>query len=261
MPLTIASWNINGIRSISKKGDLDMFITDYKPDILALQEIRCDDPCAAALIEEKYKDTYPYIFFNTSLFKKGYAGTAILSKIQPNMVSYNIPAKFEPSVANGEGRLITVFFKDFTIINVYTPNSGSDLKRLNYRTQTWDVAFKDYIASFTTPIIVCGDLNVAHHDIDIHSPKTNQKTAGFTLSERKSFDNILADTGLVDSFRHMYPTKVKYSYWSNFNKSREKNKGWRIDYILYNGFTLENVNILDHVPGSDHAPVIATFKH
>ena len=161
---------------------------------------------------------------------------------------------------DNEGRVITLEFDDFYLTHVYTPNSGAALARLNYRVKTWDVEFRKFVKKLNTkkPVIVCGDLNCAHQEIDIHSPKTNLKSAGFTIEERNNFDKLLDEAKLIDTFRYLYPDKILYSYWDYRSNARIKNKGWRIDYFLVSKKIINKVkksSILTDVLGSDHAPV------
>tara|TARA_Y100000766_G_C18515978_1_gene416501 strand:- start:81 stop:611 length:531 start_codon:yes stop_codon:yes gene_type:complete len=160
-----------------------------------------------------------------------------------------------------EGRLITLEFETFYLVHVYTPNSGEALARLNYRVNTWDNEFRKFIKKLNLkkPVILCGDLNCANEDIDIHSPKTNQRSAGFTNEERGSFKKLLKDANLIDTFRYIYPDKIAYSYWNYRTKARSKNKGWRIDYFLASNNIIKNIKkslILDDIMGSDHAPIL-----
>ena len=255
MSIKLVSWNVNGVRAVNRKGKLIQLMTDYNPDIICLQEIKCDDSiCDSEMIS--YRDTYPYILFNTSQTRKGYSGTAILSKIKPISVMMDIPGH-----VNDEGRVIAAIFKKCIVITVYTPNSGADLKRLQYRTTQWDVDFRHYIGELhrktKKAIILCGDLNVAHNPIDIYNPKI--KGAGYMPEERNNFIDLLNEVKLTDTFRHMHPDEInKYSYWSNFARSREKNNGWRIDYFLVSKVLEKAILAADIIAdheGSDHAPV------
>jgi exodeoxyribonuclease-3 len=266
--MKIVSWNINGLNSIlskTKAGTKDNcnkhisnnvlvhLIKEHDPDIICLQEVRCSN--AIILLEKYFKDTYPYIYLNCAA-KAGYSGTAILSKVKPIDVQYN----FHHHSFNSEGRLITMIFEDWVLINTYSPNSKQKLERLNERIEVWEPALRSLIQHHSTKkdIVLCGDLNVAHEDIDIHSPYTNRNNAGFTDRERLSFGLLLHNTNMIDAFRYMYPTTIKYSWWSNFHQSRSKNKGWRIDYFLISKQLqkeLVDCNILTDFYGSDHAPV------
>ena len=263
--MKIIAWNVNGLRATLKKPFFTELLNNETPDILALQEIKCNDTIAEEQLSA-FKTTHPYVYYNTSKSKAGYSGTAVLSKIPFKHIAYDLP-----SHANDEGRVITCTFKVkstlIALVNVYTPNSGAGtLKRLEYRTNEWDIAFREYVLELerSHKVIVCGDLNVAHHDIDIHNPKTNKRSAGFTDEERGSFNTLLETTTLIDTFRHLQPTAIKYSWWSPMAKSRERNKGWRIDYFLMTQTLAHKLakhasltsDILVDTYGSDHAPIV-----
>lgn len=258
--MKIISWNVNGIRAIHKKGALDALIDAEAPDVLCLQEIRCNDAVAQKEIRERYLDKgYPHVYTNTSKLRKGYSGTAILSKVPARHVAYDLPDD-----DTQEGRLIVATFDALTVACVYVPNSGQgDLKRLPYRIDTWEPRQRALFAKLqkAQPLVVCGDLNVAHTELDIHNPSRNRKHAGFTQEERQAFDALLQKTQLCDTFRTLHPNTVKYSWWSNFGNARQTNKGWRIDYILAScaASRIQHADILTHVMGSDHAPVTATL--
>lgn len=257
MPTKLYSWNVNGLRAVHKKGFLD-FIQEHQPDILALQEIKANHQ---QLPEELQNlDGYHSIF--NSAEKKGYSGTAIYSKEKPSMIAYEIPG-LEPG---NEGRVITAEFQNFILVNVYTPNSKRQLERLGQR-QIWDKGFTEYLlktqSETTKPVICCGDLNVAHQEIDLARPKQNTKNAGFTEEERKGIQYHI-DSGFIDTFRHIHPeTPEKYSWWSYQAKSRERNVGWRIDYFLLSKphlNILKDAQIHPEVHGSDHCPVSIVLK-
>ena len=191
------------------------------------------------------------------MVKNGYSGTAIFSKKKPINVTYGLGS----SSIDQEGRVITLEFEDFYLLHVYTPNSGEGLKRLNYRVNTWDKEFRKFVKNLnkTKPTIVTGDLNVAHQEIDIHNPKGNLKSSGFTKEERDSFTKFLKDTNMIDTFRHLNPEEQIYSYWGYRFNLRAKNKGWRIDYFLVPENVMNWVKkseILTDIKGSDHAPVM-----
>jgi exodeoxyribonuclease III len=238
------SWNVNGIRALLNKGFID-FVHKEKPEILCLQETKA----------ERVEINLPgYNQYWNAAEKKGYSGTAVFTKIKPISVKNGIGDKEHDS----EGRVITCEFDEFYLVNVYTPNSGRGIGRLDYR-QDWDRAFLRYVLGLEKrkPVIFCGDLNVAHKEIDLKNPKQNVKNAGFTPEERRGFDEIVK-AGFVDSFRHLHPTLVKYTWWSYMFNARAKNIGWRIDYFVISPKLLKRLKsatILDKVMGSDHCPV------
>ena len=254
--LHLVSWNVNGVRAIVKKE----FLTSVKamnPDMLCLQETKASKEETLATLEllPEYK-----VFANSSKARKGYSGTAILTKEEPITVSYDIGIE----EFDQEGRVITAEFVNFFLVTVYTPNSGSELVRLAYR-QTWDNAFRDYILwlSKRKSVIVCGDLNVAHQPIDLSRPKENyNKSAGYTQQEIDGFSAQLG-AGFTDTFRHFYPDTVKFSYWNQIFKGREKNVGWRIDHFLVTHNILPSITdamIYNEYYGSDHCPVAVKLK-
>ena len=251
----LISWNVNGIRAVIKKGFLD-FIEKYNPDILCLQETKARPEQVELDLPE-----YPYKYWNWAE-KKGYSGTAIFSKIEPIDVSDGL----DISKHDSEGRVITLEYEKYHIVNVYTPNSKRELTRLPYRLNEWDPDFLNFVCSLekTKPVIFCGDLNVAHTEIDLANPKTNNTTksspgnAGFTDNEREGFDNIL-DKGFIDTFREFNSNSGHYSWWSYRANVRERNIGWRIDYFCLSQRLrpqLHNSIILPEVMGSDHAPIL-----
>ena len=258
--MKIIAWNVNGIRAMLKKKDLVDLINDEDPDIFCMGEtkISCPYNDVENDIHKKIKNKY-FIYFSPCKVKAGYSGTAILTKKEPIKVTYGLHV--DDKEYDDEGRVITCEFSKFYLIHVYTPNSGEVLKRLEYRTKTWDPAFTKYINKLqqNKKVILCGDLNVAHKEIDLKNPKTNLRSAGFTIEERDSFDTLLEKTELIDSFRQTHYETIKYSYWSYRQKSRERNSGWRIDYFLVPKLFLKKINktdILTEIYGSDHAPVI-----
>lgn len=256
--IKIIAWNVNGVRALTKKENLQEYLDKYKPHIFCMGETKlsCPDVKEKMMLKEKIKG-YKYRYFSTCIRKKGYSGTSIWSKKKPINVFYGINKEEHDQ----EGRVITLEFDNFFLIHVYTPNSGQALARLNYRVNKWDVEFRKYTNNLQSkkPIVICGDLNVAHKEIDIHSPKTNLKSAGFTIEERNSFDKLLKKNKLIDTFRYLYPDKKDvYSYWTYLRQSRSKNKGWRIDYFLVSESLKDKVKKSDiHIEqmGSDHAPV------
>ena len=241
----IISWNPNGIRALMRKINMREFIKDNNPDILCFNEIKASDPVNTIYMQIAFK----YHYWNISK-RKGYAGTITYSKIKPISV--------DKSPFDEEGRLICLEFDKYYVLNVYVPNSGAKLARLHYRTKTWDVQLRQYIYHLKKkPVIIVGDLNVAHHEIDLARPKTNLTTAGYTLDERKSFDKLLS-MGFIDTFRYKNPDVVKYSYWSYRTRGRERGVGWRIDYCLIPEDMkdkIKEVDILDDQMGSDHCPI------
>ena len=251
----LISWNVNGIRAAIKKGFLN-FVKQYNPDILCIQETK-------ARPEQVELDLphYPYKYWNWAE-KKGYSGTAIFSKIEP----LNVVNGVDISKHDSEGRIITLEYENYYLVNVYTPNSKRELTRLPYRYNEWDPDFLDYVCTLekVKPVIFCGDLNVAHTEIDLANPKTNKTTkfspgnAGFTDKERESFDNILSK-GFIDTFREFNSGLGHYSWWSYRANARERNIGWRIDYFCLSPqlrSQLHNSIILPEVKGSDHAPIL-----
>lgn len=244
----LISWNVNGIRAVLKKGFLD-FVGEQRPEILCLQETKAHPE----QVDMELTD-YPYHYWNSAV-KKGYSGTAIFSKIKPIDVRYDLGIEEHDQ----EGRVITLEFEKLFLVNVYTPNSQSDLKRLDYRTRKWDRDFLAYVRELekSKPVIFCGDLNVAHKEIDLANPKTNKNSAGFTEQERASFDRIV-EAGFIDTFRFFCQDRSRYSWWSYRAAARERNVGWRIDYFCASASLASNLasaDILDQVMGSDHCPV------
>lgn len=260
MKLKIISWNVNGIRSIMKKNDLYDLIEKENPHIICFGETKIS--CPFIDTEEELKNKikgYKYRYWSPCIVKKGYSGTAIFSKKKPLNVVFGI------NNIDNEGRVITLEFKNYYLIHVYTPNSGQELKRLDYRINTWDVEFRNYIKDLNKikTVIVTGDLNVAHNEIDIHNPKGNIKNAGFTKEERDNFSKLLNDVNLVDTYRELNPTGTDYSYWTYLFNSRKKNKGWRIDYFLISKEQLHWVkksSIITNAMGSDHAPILLELE-
>ena len=257
MKLKIISWNVNGIRSIMKKNNLYELIEKEKPNIICFGETKISCPFIDTEEELKKKiKGYKYRYWSPCLVKNGYSGTAIFSKKKPLNVTYGLGN----SSIDNEGRVITLEFEKFYLLHVYTPNSGQGLKRLDYRVETWDVEFRKFVKNLnkTKPVIVTGDLNVAHQEIDIHNPKGNLKNSGFTKEERESFTKLLKDTKMIDTYRELNPEGEDYSFWTYLFNSRKKNKGWRIDYFLlpekYKKW-LKKSEILTQVEGSDHAPI------
>jgi len=253
--MRLVSWNVNGIRATMKK-DFALSLEAMATDVLCLQETKAqDDQVAEALAEIE-----GYHLYSNSAEKKGYSGTAVLSKVEPLSVQYDMGIEEHDQ----EGRVIAVEFETFYLVTVYTPNSGNGLKRLDYR-QQWDTDFLAYLKQLEKqkPVVVCGDLNVAHKDIDLARPKPNyNKSAGYTQAEIDGLDNIVA-AGFVDTFRDQGPEEVKYSWWSYRAGARANNVGWRIDYFLVSGSLQTQVvgaDILNEVMGSDHCPVLLDLR-
>lgn len=250
--MKLVSWNVNGLRACVTKGFMDYY-KESQADIFCVQETKLQ---AGQIEMDLGEDVYQY--WNYAI-KKGYSGTAVFTRIKPLSVRYGMEEDSEP-----EGRMITLEFDRFYLVNVYTPNAKRDLTRLPYRLE-WEDRFLKYILQLeqTKPVIVCGDLNVAHQEIDLKNPKPNMGNSGFTLEERGKMTELLA-AGYVDSFRHLYPDRTDvYSWWSYMPKVRERNVGWRIDYFLVsNQFAprVEDANIDCHVMGSDHCPVGLTLQ-
>jgi len=267
--MRIISWNVNGIRAVVKKGLFEPFIKQYQPDILCLQETKAEkQQCIINL--PQYEE-----YWNSAV-KKGYSGTAIFTKIKPLAVINGLPGKIAAKfgmVADkygdpaAEGRVISAEYKDFYVVTVYTPNAKDDLSRIPLRQKHWDPAFLAYCKELEKngstgsphgkPVIFCGDLNVAHTPDDLARPKENEGLKGFTKEEREGFQAFL-DAGFVDTFRIFHKGNGYYSWWSHFANARERNVGWRIDYVLVSASLrsrVKSAQILPEVLGSDHCPV------
>ncbi len=244
--MKLISWNVNGLRACVGKGFFE-FLEAEQPDMMCLQETKLQPDQAPQV--EGYQEYW------CSAEKKGYSGTALFSKTEPLSVTYNLGIDEH----DHEGRVITAEYPDFYLVTVYVPNSQNELKRLDYRMQ-WEDDFRAYVQSLDQkkPVIICGDMNVAHQEIDLKNPKTNRRNAGFTDEERQKMTELLG-AGFVDTWRHFYPdTEGIYSWWSYRFKAREKNAGWRIDYFLVSARFIDRVKsarILTDVFGSDHCPV------
>lgn len=245
--LKFISWNVNGLRAVAGKGFADIF-RDLDADFFCLQETKLQEG-QLDIAFDGYTSYWNYAE------KKGYSGTAIFTRHTPLSVSYGI------GIADHdlEGRVITLEMQDFYLVTVYTPNSQDGLKRLDYR-MNWEDDFRNYLLRLdqTKPVILCGDLNVAHQEIDLRNPKTNRKNPGFTDQEREKFTALL-DSGFIDTFRHLHPdTTDAYSWWSYRFQARAKNAGWRIDYFVTSQRLAPSINdasILSDIMGSDHCPV------
>ncbi len=245
--MKLISWNVNGLRACMGKGFLD-FVAAENPDMLCLQETKMQQGQADVPVDGYHE-------YWCSAEKKGYSGTALFTKTEPLTVSYNLGIDEH----DHEGRVITAEYPEFYLVTVYVPNSQDGLKRLDYRMQ-WEDAFRAYVKKLdeTKPVVICGDMNVAHQEIDLKNPKTNRKNAGFTDEERAKMSELLG-AGFVDTWRHFYPdAEGVYSWWSYRFKAREKNAGWRIDYFIVSERFVGRVKaarILTDVFGSDHCPV------
>ena len=245
--MKLVSWNVNGIRAVLTKGFEDFF-KKIDADIFCIQETKCQEG-QVELEFDGYKSYW------NSAEKKGYSGTAIFTKKEPLSVKYGIGIEEHDK----EGRVITLEFDNFYMVDIYTPNSKRELERLYYR-QIWEDEIRKYLLGLdkVKPVIMCGDLNVAHKEIDLKNPKTNTHNAGFTIEERNKMTQLL-DAGFVDTFRYLYPDKPDcYSWWSYMRKAREKNVGWRIDYFIVSDRIknkIKEASIYQDVMGSDHCPV------
>ena len=245
--MKLISWNVNGIRACVNKGFEDFF-KQINADIFCIQETKCQEG-QIDLQFDGYKSYW------NSAERKGYSGTAIFSKVEPINVNYGIGIEEHDK----EGRVITLEFENFFMINIYTPNSKRELERLEYR-KVWEDEIRKYLLNLNKkkPVIMCGDLNVAHNEIDLKNPKTNKGNAGFTDEERQKMTELL-DAGFIDTFRYIYPDKKDcYSWWSYMGHAREKNVGWRIDYFIVSKDFAKNVKdakIFPEIMGSDHCPV------
>ena len=257
--MKIISWNVNGIRAVLKKGFLD-FMDEHDPDIICIQETKAHKEQV-----ELDLDKYPYKYWN-SAEKKGYSSTAIFSKHKP----INVINDMGIEKHDNEGRIITLEFKDYYLVTVYTPNSKRDLSRLPYRQNEWDVDFLSYMKSLekNKPVIFCGDLNVAHKEEDLANPSSNKTTksrpgnAGFTDEEREGFDNII-NAGFIDTFREFHKGNGHYTWWSYMGGARARNVGWRIDYFCISP-SLKSIitdsSILPEVMGSNHCPIVLNIN-
>ena len=245
--MRLISWNVNGIRACVNKGFKDFFKT-IDADIFCIQETKCQE----GQIELEFPG---YTSYWNSAEKKGYSGTAIFTKKEPISVSYGIGKEEHDK----EGRVITLEFEEYYMVNIYTPNSKRELERLDYRC-IWEDEIRSYLLKLnkTKPVIMCGDLNVAHKEIDLKNPKTNHHNAGFTDEERNKMTQLL-DAGFIDSFRHIYPDKEEqYTWWSYMGHAREKNIGWRIDYFIVSNDAktkIQDAYIFPDIYGSDHCPI------
>ena len=244
------SWNVNGLRAVVTKG-FEKFFKDIDADFFCIQETKMQEDQIDLTIETILKDYYTYW---NSAEKKGYSGTAIFCKEKPLSVSYGLGIEEHDK----EGRIITLEYDNFYLVNCYTPNSKRELERLDYR-QVWEDEVRKYLKKLeeNKPVIYCGDLNVAHKEIDLKNPKTNHFSAGFTDEERAKMTELL-DAGFIDTFRYLYPEEEIYTWWSYMRQAREKNIGWRIDYFIVSDSIKNEINdakIHTNILGSDHCPI------
>ena len=245
--MKLLSWNVNGLRAVMNKGFKEFF-KEINADILALQEIKLQEG------QIEFNPEGYYTYWNSAV-KKGYSGTVVFTKKEPKKVTYGIGIEKHDQ----EGRVITLEFEKFYFVDCYTPNSQRELTRLDYRME-WEKDFREYLKELnkTKPVILCGDLNVAHNEIDLKNPKSNRHNAGFTDEERSQMTELL-NAGFTDSFRYLYPEKEGiYSWWSYMFHAREKNAGWRIDYFIVSNDIKEKIKdsiIHTEIMGSDHCPV------
>lgn len=249
--MKLISWNVNGIRACLNKGFSDFF-KEVNADIFCLQETKCQP-------EQINLEFEGYTSYWNSAERKGYSGTAIFTKKQPINVTYGIGIEEHDK----EGRIITLEFENFYLVTNYTPNAKRELERLDYR-MIWEDEIRKYLLELNKkkPVIMCGDLNVAHEEIDLKNPKTNKGNAGFTNEEREKMTELL-NAGFIDSYRYLYPKKIEYSWWSYMGHAREKNVGWRIDYFIVSNDFRENIKdatIYTEILGSDHCPVGLEIK-
>jgi len=245
--MKLVSWNVNGLRACVKKGFWEYF-HDIDADIFCIQETKLQEGQIDV-------DLPGYFQYWNYAEKKGYSGTAVFTKYEPLTISYG----FSPEESEREGRIITLEYENFYLVNVYTPNSQRDLARLDFRLE-WEDKLKNYLLALNEnkPVVYCGDLNVAHQEIDLKNAKSNIGNSGFTYEEREKMTNLLA-SGFIDTFRYLHPDAVdRYTWWSYMNKVRDRNIGWRIDYFIVSESIKEKIikaDIHSHVLGSDHCPI------
>ena len=250
--MKLISWNVNGLRAVLKKG-FSEFFNEIDADIFCIQETKMQEGQIENFELKGYKQ-----YWNSAI-KKGYSGTAIFTKIEPISVSYGIGIEEHDQ----EGRVITLEFEKFYLVNIYVPNSKRELERLDYR-MIWEDEIRKYLCNLNKkkPVIMCGDLNVAHEEIDLKNPKTNRRNAGFTDEERNKMTELL-NANFTDSYRYIYPEKIAYSWWSYMGNARAKDIGWRIDYFIVSSDIKENIKdayIFKDIYGSDHCPVGLDIK-
>ena len=253
--MKLISWNVNGFRAVLKKG-FEEFFRQIDADIFCIQETKMQESQLEELGDFSFEGYHTY--WNSAI-KKGYSGTAVFTKQKPKQVTYGIGIQEHDQ----EGRVITLEFDSFYLVNVYTPNSQRELTRLSYR-MVWEDEMRKYLMKLNEnkPVVMCGDLNVAHEEIDLKNPKTNRKNAGFTQEERDKMTQLL-NSKFVDTFRYQYPEKIGYTWWSYMGNARQKDIGWRIDYFIVSEDMKDKIQdaiIYPQVMGSDHCPVGLEIK-
>jgi len=247
--MKIVTWNVNGLRACLSKGFRDFF-DEIDADVFCIQETKMQP-------DQVNFDFPGYHTYYNSAVRKGYSSTALFSKTEPLSVTFDINVEHHDQ----EGRVITAEYQNFYVVCCYTPNSKDGLLRLDYR-MDWEDCFRGYLKTLKKPVILCGDLNVAHKEIDLKNPKTNLRNPGFTIEEREKMDELLA-SGFVDTFRNLYPDKIEYSWWSYRSNARANNTGWRIDYFIVSNELMSSVDdcrIHTDIFGSDHCPVELELK-
>jgi exodeoxyribonuclease-3 len=281
-PKSFIAWNVNSLKAICEKNELQPFLKHESPDIFCMGETKLNGSTKEKEFLEHLDaqfPEYPYKFYNISKARKGYSGTAIWCKLPPNQVIYDMHGWVARSPQPGgntekpseadmlkhesqgqEGRVITVEYPKFYVVHVYTPNAGQELKRIEYRIKEWDVEFRKFVKKLEAkkPVILGGDLNTAPEELDIYKPETHHDVAGFTDQERSNFRKLLADANLVDTYRYKKPKEVQYTYWTYLFNARFYKKGWRIDFWLLSEEMKDKIKktiIWDEQLGSDHAPV------
>ena len=253
MKKNFVSWNVNGLRAVIKKGFFEI-LENMNADLFMIQETKMQEADVTFLEDGKYNDYFVYM---SSAIKKGYSGTLIFAKEKPISVSYGIDGKY-----SDEGRVLTLEYDKYFVVDLYSPNSQDELKRLDYR-MGYEDDLRAYLKELSNKksVVVCGDLNVAHNEIDLKNPAINHFNPGFSDEERDKFTKLL-ESGLIDTFRYLYPDVIKYSWWSYRAFAREKNVGWRIDYFLVSNDLKDNIidaTIENDIYGSDHCPVTLTI--
>jgi len=257
--ILISSWNVNGLAYLTKKDNLQNYIKEVQPDIICLLETKLHDGNCEEYRTKFISDGY-HAYFNCCKIKKGYSGVALISKYKPISVKFGLGIEKHDQ----EGRTITAEFEHFYLVSCYVPNACVKLTRLSYRTQEWDPDFREYLRELKKKkhVILCGDLNCAHQEIDLHKPKGNEREPTFTPEERKEF-GVLLDSGFVDTFRDIHPEEQKFSYFSLRFNCRAQNKGWRLDYFLVDKDGMSSVkdsSINENIYGSDHLPIELRFN-